>query len=171
MNNSDFYVAAVTVIPLLLIAIMATRTLRPGELQRQPANTVLIFGLPVIGELAAFSFLFFTPVPTAAAAILAVVTWAGILSQLAVAVWWLAELVRREPPSSVAPAGHDVGSLAPAKVPLGSHTVPESNPDTRDEKGPSSNGHPQRALLAMARTQTRAKVKPLVHSWSGLYFL
>jgi hypothetical protein len=91
--------------------------------------------------------LFFAPVPTAAAAILAVVTWAGILSQLAVAVWWLAELVRREPPSSVAPAGHDVGSLAPAKVPSGSHTVPESHPDTRDEKGPSSR---MRAMLGGA---------------------
>jgi len=82
MNHSDFYVAAATVIPLLLIAVMATRILKPGELQEQRTVSVLVFGLPVIGELAAFSFLFFAPVPTTVAAIFAVATWAGLLSQL-----------------------------------------------------------------------------------------
>jgi hypothetical protein len=94
MQNIDFYTTAATVIPLLLIAVMASRSLRSGELQTQPASTVLIFGLPVIGELAAFAFLFFRPVPNAAAAALAVVTWLGLLSQLGVASWWLAELIR-----------------------------------------------------------------------------
>jgi hypothetical protein len=93
MDHSDFYVAAATVIPLLLIAVMATRNLRPGELERQPTITTLVFGLPVIGELAAFSFLFFQPVPATAAAILAMATWAGLLSQLAIALWWLATLI------------------------------------------------------------------------------
>src|SRR5215469_10505773 len=104
MDNGDFYVAAATVIPLLLIAIMAARSFRPGDLQRQPVSTVLLFGLPVIGELAAFSFLFFAPVPAAAAGVLAIVTWAGLLSQLAFAVWWLGELIRRDLPSGTEPA-------------------------------------------------------------------
>ncbi len=94
MDNEAFYVAAVTVIPLLLIAVMATRSLRVGEFSSQPRITVLIFGLPVLGELGAFAYLFFEPVPTAAAVILALVTWAGLLSQLGVAVWWCAELIR-----------------------------------------------------------------------------
>ena len=62
MNNGDFYLAAATVIPLLLIAVMATRSLRPGALQQQPTSTALVFGLPVTSELAVFSFLFFEPV-------------------------------------------------------------------------------------------------------------
>ena len=99
MDNSDFYIAAATVIPLLLIAIMAARSFRPGDLQQQPVSTVLLFGLPIIGEIAAFSFLFFAPVPTAAAAVLAIVTWAGLLSQLAFAVLWLGELIRDDSPS------------------------------------------------------------------------
>ncbi len=94
MDNEAFYVAAVTVIPLLLIAVMATRSLRVGEFSSQPRITVLIFGLPVLGELGAFAYLFFEPVPTAAAVILALVTWAGLLSQLGVAVWWCTELIR-----------------------------------------------------------------------------
>lgn len=57
---------------------------------------MLIFGLPVLGELAVFAYLFFEPVPTAAAVILAVITWAGLLSQLSVAAWWCAELIRRD---------------------------------------------------------------------------
>jgi uncharacterized Zn finger protein (UPF0148 family) len=96
VKNEIFYASAATVIPLLLIAVMATRTLRVGEFSQQPGITVLAFGLPVIGELAAFAFLFFEPVPTAAAVILALLTWVGLLSQLALAAWWLAELIRRE---------------------------------------------------------------------------
>jgi hypothetical protein len=96
VRNDTFYAAAATVIPLLLIAIMATRSLRPGELRQQPTSTALAFGLPIIGELAAFAFLFFEPAPTAAAVILAVVTWAGLLSQLGFAAWWLVELLRRD---------------------------------------------------------------------------
>jgi hypothetical protein len=80
---------------LLLIAVMATRSLRVGEFSRQARITLLIFGLPVLAELAAFAFLFFEPVPTAAAVILAVATWAGLLSQLAVAAWWCAGLIER----------------------------------------------------------------------------
>ena len=57
MHNSDFYVAAATVIPLLLIALIATRSFRPGEMRDQPTMAVLTFGLPIIAELAAFSFL------------------------------------------------------------------------------------------------------------------
>lgn len=108
MHNSDFYVAAATVIPLLLIAVMATRSLSPGELQRQPISTVLMFGLPVIGEVAAFAYLFFAPKPDAAAAILAIATWAGLLSQLAVALWWLAELIKRYSPAATIAAGQAI---------------------------------------------------------------
>jgi ribosomal protein S27AE len=137
MNNSEFYIAAATVIPLLLIAIMATRSLRPGALQQQPASTVLVFGLPVIGELAAFSFLFFEPVPTAVAVILAVVTWVGLLSQLALAVWWLAELIRRDVPPAVpraAQAAPDpIGAQAPA---AGPGTRPaRSSPSPTESRG------------------------------------
>ncbi len=95
MANETFYAVAATVIPLLLIAVMATRSLRVGEFSRQAPITLLIFGLPVLAELAAFAFLFFEPVPTAAAVILAVATWAGLLSQLAVAAWWCAGLIER----------------------------------------------------------------------------
>jgi zinc-ribbon domain len=95
MANETFYAVAATVIPLLLIAVMATRSLRVGEFSRQAPITLLIFGLPVLAELAAFAFLFFEPVPTAAAVILAVATWAGLLSQLAVAAWWCAGLIDR----------------------------------------------------------------------------
>ena len=107
MRNTDFYAAAVTVIPLLLIATMAARSFRPGELQRQPFGAVLIFGLPVIGEVAAFAYLFFAPVPAAAAAILAVVTWITLLSQLVPAVWWVMELIRRDSPPVTAAIGPD----------------------------------------------------------------
>jgi len=138
MDNSTFYAAAATVIPLLLIAIMATRSLRPGELQRQPTSTVLVFGLPVIGEVAAFAFLFFAPVPTAAVAILAVVTWAGVLSQLAFAAWWLAELLRREPPSTVTSVGSAVDSPPTARTapdgPWGSPAAADITPDTPTDK-------------------------------------
>jgi zinc ribbon protein len=95
MANETFYAVAATVIPLLLIAVMATRSLRVGEFSRRARITLLIFGLPVLAELAAFAFLFFEPVPTAAAVILAVATWAGLLSQLAVAAWWCAGLIER----------------------------------------------------------------------------
>lgn len=95
MANETFYAVAATVIPLLLIAVMATRSLRVGEFSGQRRITLLIFGLPVLAELAAFAFLFFEPVPTAAAVILGVATWAGLLSQLGVAAWWCAELIER----------------------------------------------------------------------------
>jgi hypothetical protein len=96
MDKDVFYATAATVIPLLLISTMATRSLRPGELQQQPRTTALGFGLPIVGEIAAFAFLFFEPVPPAAAAALAIVTWAGLISQLGLAAWWLAELIRRD---------------------------------------------------------------------------
>jgi hypothetical protein len=99
MHNDDFYVTAATVIPLLLIALIATRSFRPGEMGYQPIMAVLTFGLPLIGELAAFSFLFASPVSTPDAVVFAVVTWAGLLSELALAAWWGAELVRRDVPS------------------------------------------------------------------------
>lgn len=95
MANETFYAVAATVIPLLLIAVMATRSLRVGEFSGRRRITLLIFGLPVLAELAAFAFLFFEPVPTAAAVILAVATWAGLLSQLGVAAWWCAGLIER----------------------------------------------------------------------------
>jgi hypothetical protein len=114
MDNSDFYVAAATVIPLLLIALIATRSFRPGQMRKHPIIAVLMFGLPVIGEIAAFSFLFFAPVPTAAAALLAVATWAGLLSQLALAAWWVAELLRRDIPPEPGSNEHAVES--PAEV-------------------------------------------------------
>jgi len=104
MENEIFYATAATVIPLLLIALMATRSLRQGELQTQPRITILVFGLPVIGEVAAFAFLLSKPVPAAAAAILAVVTSVGLLSQLALAMWWLIELIR--PVSPAGSVGH-----------------------------------------------------------------
>jgi len=93
MDSVVFYATAATVIPLLLISVMATRSWRPGELQQQSTSTMLIFGLPIIGELAAFAFLFFEPMPAAVAAILSVLTWAGLLSQLGLATWWLASLI------------------------------------------------------------------------------
>jgi hypothetical protein len=96
MKNEVFYVTAATVIPLLLIAVMATRSLRVGEYQQRPIIAALAFGLPVIGELAAFVFLFFEPIPNVAAVILAVMTWAGLLNQLALAAWWLAGLIKRD---------------------------------------------------------------------------
>jgi uncharacterized protein len=96
VDSVVFYATAATVIPLLLIAVMATRSLMPGQLQRQPTSTVLIFGLPIVGEVAAFAFLFFEPMPAAAAVILSVLTWAGLLSQLGVAAWWLMDLVRSD---------------------------------------------------------------------------
>ena len=105
MDKNLFYATAATVIPLLLISTMAARSLRPGELQQQPGTTALGFGLPIIGEIAAFAFLFFEPVPSAAAATLAVVTWAGLISQLGLAAWWVAELIRRHAPK--VPVGHD----------------------------------------------------------------
>lgn len=123
MDNSEFYIAAATVIPLLLIAVMATRTLQPGELREQPTSTVLVVGLPVVGEVAAFAFLFFMPVPTAAAIVLAIVTWAALLSQLAVVVWWLAALISHRfqgpsladprPPGRVDRAFRDVFDVRP----------------------------------------------------------
>ena len=98
MNHEAFYVAAATVIPLLLIAVMATRSLAPGELHPQRVSTLWIFGLPVLGEVATFAFLFFQPVPFGVGLCLAIATWAGLLSQLIVAVWWTLELVRPRPP-------------------------------------------------------------------------
>jgi hypothetical protein len=95
MANETFYAVAATVIPLLLVAVMAIRSLRVGEFSTQAPITLLIFGLPILAELAAFAFLFFEPVPTAAAVILAVATWAGLLSQLGVATWWCAGLIER----------------------------------------------------------------------------
>ena len=114
MDNSAFYIAASTVIPLLLIALIATRSFRPGEMNEQPIITLVTFGLPIIGEVAAFSFLFFAPVPTAAAAPLAVATWAGLLSQLALVAWWVAELLRPDVPSEPGSTEHAVES--PAEV-------------------------------------------------------
>ncbi len=116
MNNSDFYIAAATVIPLLLIAVMATRSMRRGELQTQPIVTLLSFGLPVIGEVAAFSFLFFAPLPTGATVVLAIVTWAGLLSQLALGAWWLAELIRQDSPSAAGLATTDRENLTEAST-------------------------------------------------------
>jgi hypothetical protein len=72
--------------------------------------------LPVMGELAAFAFLFFAPAPTASAVILAVLTWAGLLSQLALALWWLLELIRRELPSAVVSTAHSVEQTVQAPV-------------------------------------------------------
>jgi hypothetical protein len=124
VNHETFYVAAATVIPLLLIAVMATRSLKPGQLHLQRISTILIFGLPVIGEIAAFSFLFFQPVPSWASSILAVATWAGLLSQLVVAIWWTHDLVTPyrlmsgdEPPVDVSspPTAPIVKKAAPVK--------------------------------------------------------
>lgn len=98
MYNEIFYASAATVIPLLLIAIIATRSFRVGEYQDQRIITIAIFGMPVIGEIAAFAFLFFEPIPTFATAILAIGTWIGLISQLGLAVWWLLELIRRDIP-------------------------------------------------------------------------
>jgi hypothetical protein len=105
VDKNLFYATAATVIPLLLISTMATRSLRPGELQQQPRTTALGFGLPIVGEIAAFAFLFFEPVPPAVAATLAVVTWAGLISQLALAAWWVAVLIGPHAPK--VPIGHD----------------------------------------------------------------
>ena len=107
-------VLAATVIPLLLIAVMATRSLRVGEFSRQAPITLLIFGLPVLAELAAFAFLFFEPVPAAAAVILAVATWAGLLSQLAVAARWCAGLIERAGRPAFTLAHAQAIALAPA---------------------------------------------------------
>jgi uncharacterized protein len=93
MNSEVFYATAATVIPLLLISVIATRSLRPGELRRQSTSIMLIFGLPILGEIAAFAFLFFEPMPSAVAAFLSILTWAGLLSQLGLAAWWLASLI------------------------------------------------------------------------------
>jgi hypothetical protein len=96
MHSDVFYATAATVIPLLLISVMATRSLKPGELQQLPTITILMFGLPVLGEIATFAYLFFEPTFALAAAILAVLTWAGLLSQLGLATWWLADLISSE---------------------------------------------------------------------------
>jgi hypothetical protein len=116
VNNETFYASAATVIPLLLIAVMATRALRTGEFSHQPRMTLLVFGLPVIGEMAAFAYLFFEPLPAPAAAVLGLATWAGLISQLGLAAWWLSELVRRE---GHAPrmAGRAEQHAAPAQCP------------------------------------------------------
>jgi hypothetical protein len=98
VQNVVFYATASTVIPLLLIAMMATRSLRPGEFRRQSVSTVLVFGLPIVGELAAFVFLFLERVPYVLAIILATLTWFGLLSQLGLAFWWLIELIGRGTP-------------------------------------------------------------------------
>ncbi|HVX19876.1 MAG TPA: zinc ribbon domain-containing protein [Acidimicrobiales bacterium] len=105
MDNESFYVAAVTVIPLLLIAVMATRSLAVGAFRRQPTTTVLVFGLPILGEVAGFAFLFFKPVPIGAAVLLAICTWVGLVSQLALAAWWLVDLIR--PPGAKVPVGQE----------------------------------------------------------------
>jgi uncharacterized protein len=99
VDSDVFYATAATVIPLLLISVIATRSWRPGELQQQPASALLIFGIPVIGEVAAFAFLFFEPVPTAGALILSILTWAGLLSQLGLATWWLTSLISGDAPT------------------------------------------------------------------------
>jgi len=96
MHNEVFYATAATVIPLLLISVIATRSMRAGELHQQATSTILIFGVPVIGETAALAFLFFEPMPTAAAVILSALTWAGLLSQLGLAAWWLTDLTRSD---------------------------------------------------------------------------
>jgi len=114
MDNELFYATAATVIPLLLIAVMATRSLGPGELKQQPITTVLVFGLPIAGEVSAFAFLFFEPVPAAAAATLAIVTWVGLISQLSHATWWLAKLIG--PRTSDVPASKDAKPEAAAAL-------------------------------------------------------
>jgi hypothetical protein len=99
MNNGDFYIAAASVIPLLLIGLMAARVLRLGEMSGRLEGKILVLGLglAVIGEIAVFSFLFFEPVPTAAAVILAVATWAALLGELSLATWWLVGLLKPDP--------------------------------------------------------------------------
>lgn len=109
MYSDVFYATAATVIPLLLISVIATRSWRPGELHQQSTSALLIFGIPVIGEVAAFAFLFFEPMPAAASAILSILTWAGLLSQLGLAIWWLTSLI-----SSDAPTVEKVNSEASA---------------------------------------------------------
>lgn len=116
MHNEIFYASAATVIPLLLIAIMATRSFRPGEFHQQPAVTVAIFGLPIAGEIAAFAFLFFEPLPTTAAVLLALMTWIGLISQLSLATWWLTELIRHPNEASTAAPALDTASEAQAKA-------------------------------------------------------
>jgi hypothetical protein len=156
MDNSDFYIAAATVIPLLLIAIMATRSLRPGALQQQPTSTVLVFGLPVIGELTAFSFLFFEPVPMAVAVILAVLTWAGLLSQLALAVWWLAELIRRDAPPAVPRAAPAVPDPTGAQAPVaraGARPA-EGSPSPADGSPSAANAEKRRRIVCPACGQS-----------------
>ncbi len=110
MHSSDFYLGAATVIPLLLIALIASRSFRPGQMRDQPVTAMLTFVLPVIGELAAFSFLFSAPVPTPAAVVLAVATWAGLLGELALAVFWGAELLRRDLMALLTPTEHGAES-------------------------------------------------------------
>lgn len=98
MDSEVFYATAATVIPLLLISVIATRSWRPGELQRQSTSALLIFGIPIIGEVAAFAFLFVEPMPPVPSVILSILTWAGLLSQLGLATWWLTSLISSEIP-------------------------------------------------------------------------
>ena len=84
MRHDIFYTTAATVIPLLLIGVIATRTLHVGEFSHRPMSTYLVFGPPIVGETAAFAFLFlFARVEhSRITAILAPTTWGTMLDQL-----------------------------------------------------------------------------------------
>lgn len=153
MDNSDFYFAAASVIPLLLIGVMATRSLALGAMSRRPAEKILVLGLgtAVIGEIAVFAFLFFEPVPTAVAVILAAVTWAGLLGQLALAMWWLVGLLIKPERQARVPAGQTVGD--PPTVP----TTPAEASSRRSAGGNSARAQgPGRRVTTGRRTRPRS---------------
>jgi hypothetical protein len=112
MGNETFYSTAATIVPILLFAMMAARNLVPGQLSVQRFSTVLLFGLPIVGALAAFAFLYFQPVPKWAEALLASVTWLALISQFLFGAWWIGELVK---PASAAQASDGQQLAAPTK--------------------------------------------------------
>ena len=113
MNNETFYSTAATVVPILLFAMMAARNLAPGQFNSQKVLTLFLFGLPALGAVGAFAYLFFKPQPRWAAGLLAGVTWAGLASQFAFAGWWISELISPPAVGGGGAAGHAENNGAP----------------------------------------------------------
>jgi hypothetical protein len=116
MDNGDFYVAASTVIPLLLIAVMATRSLDTWGATKAVHQQCAGVRFAGHGRTCGLLFLVLRAHADRVGSDSRRLTWAGLLSQLALALWWLLELIRRDLPSALVSTAHSVEQTVQAPV-------------------------------------------------------